>query len=554
MTRDTKVVRLAVDLVIVRDNTEGEDAGVGGVAHAGSGHDGKPGVEPMKPNKRRTRHIGTVAAALASLLLTACSAGSTTAGKSTGGPAGDTLKIGLVAEPANLDFTKTEGAAIPQALLYNVYENLVKADQTGKIEPDLATSWTLSEDRKTYTFQLVKDAKFSNGAPFTAEDAKFSIERVTSGWTIALKSRMDVVDTVQAVSPTELKVTLKEPSNNWLYWMTTRVGAMFSRTGVSKLATEPVGTGPYALKSWTRGDSITLARNDAYWGPKPHFASVTLKYFKDPTAMHNALLTGTINVIGTMQPPDALDRFQNNPKYQIIEGSTNGEVVLSFNNGSGPLKNLKARQAVRYAIDHKALVDTCWAGRGKLIGSMVPPTDPWYEDLTNEYPYDIGKAKKLLQESGVAGTTLRLRLPTLPYATACGTVVKSQLEQAGFKVELDQLEFPAAWLTTVFKNADYDMSIISHVEPRDIYTVFGNKTYYTRYDNPEFRALLKKADEGTQEQEITHMREAARLLSKDAAADWLFLLPNLMVADKDITGLPVNSVSESLDLTGLGRS
>ncbi|WP_033318166.1 ABC transporter substrate-binding protein [Streptomyces yerevanensis] len=506
----------------------------------------------MRHDRRLTRHIRTVAATLACLLLAACSAGSLATGSAAN--AGNTLTIGLAAEPANLDFTKTEGAAIPQALLYNVYENLVKLDQSAKIRPGLARSWSLSKDRKTYTFELVKDARFSNGAPFTAEDAKFSIERVTSDWTLVQKSQMDVVDRVQAVSPTELKVTLKRPSNDWLYRMTTRVGAMFSRTGVSKLATEPVGTGPYVVKRWNRGDSITLARRDGYWGREPHFASVVLKYFKDPTAMNNALLTGTINVIGTMQTPDALYRFENNPKYKVIEGTTNGEVVLSLNNGSGPLRNPKARQAVRYAIDHKALVDTCWGGRGKLIGSMVPPTDPWYQDLTNEYPYDRDKARKLLEESGQAGRTLRLRLPTLPYATACGTVVKSQLEQAGFKVKLDQLEFPAAWLTTVFKNADYDMSIIGHVEPRDMQTVFGNKTSYIRYDNPEFRALLMKADQGTPEEQITSLRAAARLLSEDAAADWLFLLPNLMVADKDITGLPVNNVSESLDLTGLGRS
>ncbi|NGO08371.1 ABC transporter substrate-binding protein [Streptomyces sp. HC44] len=501
-------------------------------------------------HKRLMRHTRTVAATLACLPLAACSAGSTVAGNS----GGNSLQIGLTAEPANFDFTKTEGAAIPQALLYNVYESLVKLDQSGNIRPGLATSWSLSKDRKTYVFQLVKNAKFSNGAPFTAQDAKFSIERVPADWTVAQKAQMDVVDTVQAVSPTELKVTLKTPSNDWLYRMTTRLGAMFSRTGVSKLATQPVGTGPYVVKKWNRGDSITLARRDDYWGREPQFASVTLKYFKDPTAMNNALLTGTINVIGTMQSPETLYQFENNSKYKVIEGSTNGEVVLSLNNGSGPLRNPKARQAVRYAIDHKALLDTCWAGRGKLIGSMVPPTDPWYQNLTNQYPYDRDKAKKLLEESGQAGRTLRLRIPTLPYATACGTVVKSQLEQAGFKVKLDQLEFPAAWLTTVFKNADYDMSIIGHVEPRDMQTLFGNKTSYIRYDNPEFRALLKKADEGTQQEQITYMRAAARLLSKDAAADWLFLLPNLMVADKDITGLPVNTVSESLDLTGLGRS
>ncbi|MFE4255162.1 ABC transporter substrate-binding protein [Streptomyces sp. NPDC056910] len=507
----------------------------------------------MWRNKPLMRHAGTVAATLTCLLLTACSAGSLAAGGSVGDPE-TTLSVGLTAEPANLDFTKTEGAAIPQALLYNVYENLVKLDQSGKIRPALATSWKLSEDRRTYTFHLVKDATFSNGARFTAEDAKFSIERVASDWTVAQKSQMSVVDTVRAVAPDELKVTLKTPSNDWLYRMTTRVGAMFSRTGVKKLATEPVGTGPYVVKRWNRGDSLTLARRADHRGRAPHFKTVALKYFKDPTALNNALLTNTINVIGAMQSPDSLYRFENNPKYKVIEGSTNGEVVLSLNNASGPLRNPKARQAVRYAIDHKALLDTCWAGRGRLIGSMVPSTDPWFQDLTGLYPYDRDKARKLLKESGEAGRTLRLRIPTLPYATACGTVVKSQLEQAGFKVKLDQLEFPAAWLTTVFKNADYDMSIISHAEPRDMQAVFGSKTYYTRYNNPAFRALLKKADEGTQKQQVASMRAAARLLSKDAAADWLFLLPNLMVADADITGLPKNSISESLDLTGLGRS
>lgn len=511
-------------------------------------------MERMRHSKPLMRHTGTVAVTLACLLLPACSAGSTVAYNSTGSRATTPWRSVSPPSLANLDFTKTEGAAIPQALLYNVYENLVKLDQSGKIRPGLARSWSLSKDRKTYTFHLVKDAKFSNGARFTAKDAKFSVERVASDWKVAQKAQMNVVDRARAVSSSELKVTLKRPSNDWLYRMTTRVGAMFSRTGADKLATEPVGTGPYEVKKWNRGDSITLARRADYWGREPHFASVTLKYFKDPTAMNNALLTGTINVIGAMQSPDALYRFQNNPKYKVIEGSTNTEVLLSLNNGSGPLKNRKARKAVRHAIDHKALMDTCWAGRGKPIGSMVPPTDPWYQNLTKQYPYNRDKAKKLLKESGQAGHTLRLRIPTLPYATACGTVVKSQLEQAGFKVELDQLEFPAAWLTTVFKNADYDMSIIGHVEPRDMQTVFGSKTFYTRYDSPAFRALLKKADEGTPQEQVTSMRAAARLLSKDAAADWLFMLPNLMVADKEITGLPVNYVSESLDLTGLGRS
>lgn len=493
------------------------------------------------------------------LMLASCSAGAGSSSGSSGTQQGsnvtnEALAIGLSAEPANLDLTKTSGAALPQVLLYNIYESLVKVDQDGKVVPGLAKSWKVSEDRRTYTFDLVEGATFSDGKPFTAEDVKFSIEAVQKDWTISLKKSMDVVDTVTVLSPTQVSVALKEPSNSWLFQMTTRIGAMFSRTGVGNLATTAVGTGPYKLGKWTRGDSITLVRNESYWGEKPTFQSVTFKYFADPTALNNALLSGTINVIGLLESPETLGQFENNDKFQVIEGTTNGEVQLSFNNGSAPMNNPKVRQAVRHAIDHKALLETCWAGRGTLVGSMVPPTDPWYEDLTGLYPHDLAKAKTLLTESGQAGHTFRLRLPTRSYATSCGTVVKSQLEQAGFKVKLDQLEFPAAWLSTVFTNADYDMTVIAHTEPRDLSTVFGDPKYYTRYTNPAVSTLLAEADRGTEEQATASMKEAARLVSQDAAADWLFVLPNIIVADKGISGLPKNAVSESFDLTGLNRS
>ncbi|MGW6199772.1 ABC transporter substrate-binding protein [Kribbella sp. NPDC055110] len=504
----------------------------------------------MKPSFS-TRAVAFLASA-ALLAVTACSAGSGTSSGSSPG-ADQTLSIGLVAEPASLDFTTTDGAAIPQVLLGNVYETLVKQDDSGKIVPSLAKSWTVSPDRKTYTFDLVDNAKFTNDKQFTANDAVFSINRVKTAWTTSLKAAMDVVSQAKALSPTQLQVTLAKPSNDWLFRMTTRIGAMFSESGVSALATAPVGSGPFKFSKWNRGDSIVMVRNETYWGSKPYFQQVTLKYFKDATALNNALLTGTINVISTVQAPEALSQFTSNDKYQVIEGTTNGEVLLSFNNSLPLFKDVRTRQAIRMAIDHKALLDTCWAGRGKLIGSMVPPTDPWYEDLTGVAPYDLAKAKSLLQASGAAGKTLRLRLPTLPYATSCGQVVKSQLEQAGLKVTIDQLEFPAAWLTTVFKNADYDLSIIAHVEPRDLGAVFGNPKYYTRYDDPTLQGYLAAADSGDEAAQVDNMKKAARRLSEQAAGDWLFLLPNLMVADKSIKGLPTNAITENFDLSKLAR-
>ncbi|GGS63179.1 ABC transporter substrate-binding protein [Nonomuraea spiralis] len=495
------------------------------------------------------RRIG-IWIAVGGLLLVTAACGGGSGGSGTGGtPKAQSLSVGFVAEPANLDFTATEGAAIPQALLVNVYEGLVKLDQDGTIKPLLAEKWTVSDDRRTYTFTLRKGVTFNGGAPFTADDVVFSLDRVRTDWKLKIKAQFDVIDKVAKTDDTTAVVTLKQPSNGFLYALATRLGAMFSRTGVADLANKPVGTGPYTLGAWKRGESIRLDANPSYWGTKPALSAITLKYFKDATAMNNALLTGGIDVISSVQAPESLQQFADPNRFQTVEGTTNGEVVLSMNNARPPFDDVKARQAVRYAIDHKALLDTAWAGRGQLIGSMVPPTDPWYEDRTGDYPYDPAKAKELL---GGKTLTVKMRIPNLPYAVASAQVVKSQLAQVGITADIEPLEFPARWLDVVFKQGDYDLSIINHVEPRDL-GIFADKSYYFHYDNPEFAKLLASADSGTEQQQTDDLKKAAKLLSDDAAADWLFLFPNLIVAKKGVTGLPKNAIAESFDFTGLAK-
>jgi peptide/nickel transport system substrate-binding protein len=483
---------------------------------------------------------------MALLVVSGCSAGSSAA--VSRGPG--TLSIGFTAEPANFDFTHTDGAAIPQALLYNVYETLVKLDADGRIVPLLATSWTISPDRRTYDFQLRHGVKFGNGAPFTAEDVKFSLMRVKTSWTISIKSAMDVVDHVDAVAPDHARVVLTRPSNGFLFSLTSRLGAMFSPTGVADLANRPIGTGPYTVASRKRGDSIVLQANPAYWGRKPGYPTVVLKYIKDPTALNNALLSNGIDVISTITAPDSIPQFQSDDRFDVVQGTTNGEVVLAFNNARAPLNDVRVRQALTYAIDRKALLDTAWAGRGTLIGSMVPPTDPWYEDLSKVYPYDPVKARQLLAAAGVHGLHLRLRIPNLPYAVSAAEVVTSDLAGIGVTATIEPLDFPAVWLKQVFTDHDYDLSIIAHVEARDI-TTFGKPSYYWGYDSKRVQQLLAEADTGTPEQQIADMKQVARQISADAAADWLYLSPNVIVAKTKVGGLVRNQVSESFDLTGL---
>ncbi|MBB3662653.1 peptide/nickel transport system substrate-binding protein [Prauserella sediminis] len=496
--------------------------------------------------------LASAAVLAAPLALAGCTAGST----AMVGTGPSTLAVGLTAEPQNFDFTTTDGAAIPQALLYNVYETLVKVDSDGEIVGGLAESWDVSDDRTVYDFQL-REATFSNGEPFTASDVKFSIERVQQDWTISLKSGMDVVDRVEVVDDRHARVVLSRPSNSWLRAMTTRIGAMFDPAGVADLANDPVGTGPYDVESRRRGDSIVLTRNPEYSNPEsprpaPGYRTVVLKYYADATALNNALLSGGIDVISGVTAPDSLPQFEADNRFRVLQGTTNGEVVLAFNNRRAPLDDVRVRKALTYAIDRKALLEAAWGGRGELIGSMVPPTDPWFEDLSGEYPYDPDRARSLLREAGHESLRLDLRIANLPYAVSSAQVIASHLKKVGVTVDIEPLDFPAVWLQQVFTDADYDMSIVQHVEPQDI-TTFGDPDFYWGYDSDRVQRLLTEADTAPPREYIADMREVARTLSDDAAANWLFLFPNIVVAKNEVRGLQANQVSESFDLTGLRR-
>ncbi len=530
-----------------------------------------------RPGDRLSRALrGLVAVAVAGLVLAGCDAGETsedptsateagsaapstsetvaTTGTSepseTGGGDGAVV-LGFAADPLNLDFTTTDGAAIPEALLTNVYEGLVMVDQDGEIVPSLATDWTVSDDGLTYTFTLAEGVVFSNGDEFDSEDAKFSIEQVQSdAWTISLKAQMDVVESVEAPSPTELVVTLANPSNSWLFAMTTRIGAMFSTDGVDDLANTPVGTGPYEVSDFVPSERIDFTRRDDYWGDAPAYADVTFRYFSDGNALNSALLSNGIDVIATVQAPEAISQFEGGD-YEIIEGSSNGEVILSMNNASPPLDDVRVRQAIRYAIDNEAVRATAWAGYGEMIGTMGAPTDPWFApERVDDYPTDTAQATALLEDAGATDLTLDFRIPNLPYAVNAATTVQSNLAQVGITADITPVEFPAVWLEDVFTNKDYDMSIIAHVEPRDM-GIFADPEYYFQYDSQEYRDLLAQADQGPAEDQAATLQEAGELLSSDAAAEFLFLAPTLIVTDGTVTGLPVNEVSEAFDITVL---
>ncbi|UOR00760.1 ABC transporter substrate-binding protein [Leucobacter allii] len=501
--------------------------------------------------RRKNSLFAAAALATAALLgLAGCSAG---AGSSSGsgGETPTTATIALTGTPTNLDFTTTAGSAIPQALMSNVYEGLVELDDSGEIVPLLAQEWSVSDDRKTYTFTLQEGVTFSNGAPFTADDVKFSFDRVKTDWVSSLKTKMDVVENVEVLSDTEVAVHLSTPSNAWLFSLATPVGAIFTPEGVDDLANAPVGTGPYEVASWTPNESIVFETRDDYWGEAPGVEEVTLKYFADATATTNALQTGDVDAIANLQAPELLSSFEADDQFVVTSGTSSGEVSLSMNNRAAPFDDVRVRQAVLYALDEQAILDTAWNGYGSLVATYATPTDPYYEDLTDVYPHDPEKAKELLAEAGQENLSITFTVPTRPYAQAVSEIVVSQLKDVGITATIESAEFPAVWLDEVFTKHDYQMTTVLAVEARDILTVFNDPDYYIGYDNSKIAPIAAEADQADEAGYVEGMQQVARQIVDDAASGVLFLFPNITVAKAGLQGLPENAIVEALNLTDL---
>ncbi len=493
--------------------------------------------------------VGALLAVLALVVLAGCS----DTGMPGDSPSASTLVVGATLEPTGLDITTTDGAGGPQALLYNVYETLVKINGEGNLVGLLATDWTVSPDGTTYTFSLQPHATFANGDPVTAQAVVESLDHIRNdpNTTATIKAQLAVVSDAVATKQGSVQITLRHRSHFWLYNMAGPAGIVVDPSGFSTLTTATAGSGPYEFKAWHKGDSLSLARNTKYWGNEAHFSSVTFRYFNDPNAMTSAMKAGDINIISDLTTPSALGQFRDTSKYTIVKGTTNGEVVMGFNHDSAPLKKLKVRQAIIYAVNRRALLDSVWGGQGTLIGSMVPPTDPYYEDLSGYYPYDPAKARQLLKEAGYGkGLTLSMPVPNLAYATASAQFVAAQLKQVGITVKVQQQDF-STWISQVFQKGDYDLTVVNHVEPKDI-VKWADKNYYWHYDNPEFNLLIAEADQApTDAQFVSDMKQAARILTTDAAGDFLFLFPHIAICDSYISGITANQVTSSFDLTTL---
>jgi peptide/nickel transport system substrate-binding protein len=460
------------------------------------------------------------------------------------------LTIGIQLEPTSLDpTTGGAAAAIRTVTDLNIYEGLTQIDKDGAVQPRLAKSWDISDDGLTYTFHLNEGVKYHDGTDFDAEDVKWTLDRDRGpDSTSAQKQLFAAIASVDVIDPATVKVTLSQPHGDFLYDMAWADAVIVGSESAANNQTNPIGTGPYTFKDWVQGDHIDLVRNENYWGPKPPLAAATFKFISDPTAATSALLAGDVDVFSGFPAPELLEQFKANPDFQVLVGSTQGETIMAMNNKHPPLDNVKVREAIAHAIDRQAIIDGSQYGYGTPIGSFFPPGDPAYVDLTDLSNFDPEKSKQLLAEAGVKDLTLTFKVPPAAYARAAAPIIQQQLAAVGITVNVVNVEW-ADWLANVFQGAyDYDLTMVSHVEAND-FAAFGKPGYYPNYDATKLNALMAELNKTTDpHKQIELKQDVQKQLANDYAAVFLFELPNITVANKDVQGLWLNAPQPITDI------
>ena len=462
----------------------------------------------------------------------------------------DSVILGVGLEPPHLDPTANAAAAIDEVVYANVFEGLTRINRNGEVKPALAESWDVSEDGKTYIFNLRTDAKYHDGTDFDAEDVKFSLDRARAeDSTNAQKGLFKAIENVEVINPSRVKITLSTPAGNFLFNMGWGDAVIVAPESADNNKTNPVGTGPYKFSKWSKGSSVQLVQNENYWGEPAKIAKAEFRIIPDPAAAVAALLSGDVDGFPNFPSPESIPQFRSDSRFTVVIGSTEGETILSTNNKKPPFDNLKVRQAVAHAIDRQAIIDGAMFGLGTPIGTHFAPHHPAYQDSVNTYPRDVEKAKALLAEAGFPdGFKATIKLPPPSYARRGGEIIAASLRDVGIELEIIPVEW-AQWLDQVFKNKDYDLTIVSHTEPQDI-GIYANPEYYFQYDNAEFQQTMDELNATvTTEARYALMAKAQKIITAEAVNGYLFQLAKAGIWNAKLKGLWENSPVQANDLT-----
>ncbi len=409
-------------------------------------------------------------------------------------------------EPLTLDpITPGDNGSI--FTIVQIFDTLVRVGPTGnEVEAGLASSWDISADGKTYTFKL-RDAKFSNGDPITTDDVLFSLERARSKDS-AGSFAYDMVDTITAPDAKTIVVTLTGSSAPFLsdlaYYVASIVPKKVFQADPQGFATKPVGSGPFMIQSFTRGEDIVLTPNPNYWEmggdgkPLPYLDKITIKYIAESSSRVLGLQNGDFDVIQDVPYNDA-NTLSTTPGLKLEVAEIFGLKYVYLNETYAPTDNKDFRLALNYATDREAILKNVYFGYGTIPNSCLPRMRYWSKDVPM-IPYDLAKAKESLAKSGYTGQPLELLVPAGDSVGNQEAVMLQQMwKDAGINTTIKQEDL-GALLDFTHKNNQWNTLALyttSDINDDDeLATLKTGSTYWgSHYNNPTVTALLKTARE-----------------------------------------------------------
>jgi peptide/nickel transport system substrate-binding protein len=485
-------------------------------------------------NPGRRLRLGTATLAAAALVLSGC-AQSERGGGEGGETGGGTFVFAGSAEPVTLDpFFASDGETFRVAR--QMFEGLVGTEPgTADPAPLLAESWDVSEDGLSYTFHLRDDVTFHDGTEFNAEAVCFNFDRwynmpasaqtddltyyyaaLFRGFATGDRADEAIYDSCAADDEHTATVTLKKPFAGFISAMSLPALSMQSPTALEKYQDDaagnprtteystahPVGTGPFTFESWERGEQVTLAANDDYWGEQPSIDKAVVVAIEDPKARADALRNGEIDGYDLVGPADIAPLEEEG--FQIVNREPFNVLYLGMNQKQKPLDDPKVRQAIAYALNKDEIVSASLPEGSEVATQFIPPVVNGYADDVTTYDHDPDKAEQLLEEAGAAGETIEFNYPTgvsrpyMPSPEDTFNVIRTQLEAVGLKIKPTADQWDPDYLEKIQGTPGHGIHLLGWTGDYNdtdnfLGVFFGAKSNEWGFENQQIFDALKQA-------------------------------------------------------------
>ncbi|RRH76361.1 ABC transporter substrate-binding protein [Falsigemmobacter faecalis] len=412
----------------------------------------------------------------------------------------ETLVVDFVAEPASLD-PHGQWDVASYTVYRNIFDNMLTRDETGAIQPQIATAWTYLSDTEV-EFKIRDDVSFHDGVKLTAKDVAFSVNRMISpDYASPQNGQFNQIEKAEAKDDTTVVLTTKGPYPVLMAQLTKL--SIVPEHVAGKVTKEefnlnPVGSGPYKFSKWTRGVEVLVARNDDYWGEKGQFPQASFRSVPDGATRIANIQAGVTDIAANFDN-DLADQLEASGEGKVLPVLGERLAFFALNPAVAPLDDLRIRQAIAHAIDKEGIVEGILGGYDAVLNQMTTPVSFGYVEGITAPEYDVEKARALVAEVGDKAKTPFKLLTTPTYDPRVVQAIQQMLAEVGLTAQIESGDM-ANWMKlmqsdrqTTPGTAFGRWSCGCQDADGVLYSLLNSKSPWASAENAEMDALLEEA-------------------------------------------------------------